>query len=199
MHDSFTTMLYQVFVPLMQRLGALWVSNRMSPASEHFATALVKQRLLTMLQATAPAGCVPILLCACPAGERHELGLLTFAYTLQQEGWRICYLGADLPIVELRYACQQLRPALVALSLTYTTGPAQCLEVLQELDTVLASTYPTLVGGQGVAAYVQHLHPEYVRCCSTLDEAQAYARRLRFQRSGAEHGISTLGKVVGYQ
>src|SRR5437773_1360115 len=102
--------------------------DELSTASEHLATVILIQRLLTMLQATSPVSPAPILLCACPSGERHELGLLTFAYTMQQAGWHVYYLGSDLPLGELYYACQHLQPALVALSLTHIVDQHSCLE-----------------------------------------------------------------------
>jgi DNA-binding transcriptional MerR regulator len=198
-HYPFATLLHQVFVPLLYRLGDLWAACRLSPASEHLATMLVQQRLFTMLHATTPGVHMPLLLCACPAGEQHALGLLTVAYTLQQEGWHVCYLGADLPVAELFYACQRLQPALVALSLTYTAGLAQCLEVVHEIDTVIASLYPTFVGGQGITAYAHLLHPQHARCFATLHEAQAQARLVCLSAAGAGNGESALGKVAIYQ
>ena len=88
-HHSFATLLDTVFVPLMHRLGELWAAGEVSVASEHFATMFLKQRLLTMLQTTAPGASAPLLLCACPAKEFHELGLLVFAYIMQQDGWQV--------------------------------------------------------------------------------------------------------------
>ena len=68
-HCSFATLLHTVLLPLMHRLGDLWRTQQMSIVSEHLATTLLQQRLLTMLQATAPGANLPLLLCACPPGE----------------------------------------------------------------------------------------------------------------------------------
>ena len=140
-------------------------------ASERLATVVLTQRLLTMLQATVPVAPAPVLLCACPVGERHELGLLTFAYTMQQAGWHVCYLGADLPIRELHYACQHLQPALVALSLTHAVDQKSCLEMVQEIDTLCADTYPTWIGGQALAHYHHLLHPHWLQLMPSLRAA----------------------------
>jgi MerR family transcriptional regulator, light-induced transcriptional regulator len=195
-HYSFAILLHQVFVPLMHRLGELWAAHQLSLASEHLATMLLKQRLLTMLHATTPGAYMPLMLCACPAGERHELGLLTFAYTLQQEGWQVCYLGPDLPVADMLYACQHLQPALVALSLTHTAGLSQCLEVVGEIDEVLASSYLTFVGGQSVAAYHHAVRPHHVLCFSTLLAAQRQARQLHTRFGVLDNGEPQLGKVA---
>ena len=177
---SFTTLLTDICAPFMHHLGSLWETGDLSTASEHLATVVLKQRLLSMLQTTAPALSAPVLLCACAAGEWHELGLLTFAYTMQQAGWQICYLGPDLPVQALLHGCQRLQPALVAVSMTYATTPDTGLAVLQDLDTRVASTYPTCVGGQAVERYGHALPARHLSLLSALPAAHAYAReRLR--------------------
>jgi len=142
---SFATLLTAVVTPWMHRIGELWAAGQLAVASERLSTMVLTQRLLTMLQATVPVVPAPVLLCACPAGERHELGLLTFAYIMQQAGWHVYYLGADLPIHELQYACQHLQPALVALSLTHAADQHSCLETVQEIEH-LREKVPTLLG-----------------------------------------------------
>ena len=161
---SFTTLLTAICGPFMHRLGTLWETGQVSMASEHLTTVVLKQRLLAMLQATAPAASAPLLVCACAAGEWHELGLLTFAYTMQQAGWQVCYLGPDLPVHALLHGCQRLQPALVAISMTYAANPEACLAGLEELDTLVAGTYPTHVGGQVVERYAHILQPAICLC-----------------------------------
>ena len=171
---SFATLLTAVVTPWMHRLGELWGASQLAIASERLATVILTQRLLTMLQATVPAAPAPLLLCACPAGERHELGLLTFAYTMQQAGWHVCYLGADLPVAELRYACQHLQPALVALSLTHPADQQSCLETVQAIDALFGGTYPIWLGGQAIARYHHLLHPCWLQLMPSLHTAYAH-------------------------
>jgi DNA-binding transcriptional MerR regulator len=168
---SFATLLTAVVTPWMHRLGELWAVGQLSKVSERLATVVLTQRLLTMLQATAPVSPAPILLCACPAGERHELGLLIFAYTMQQVGWHVYYLGSDLPLCELQYACQHLQPALVALSLTHAVDQHSCLEAVQEIDALCAGTCPTWLGGQAIARYHHLLHPHWLQLLPVLPAA----------------------------
>jgi MerR family transcriptional regulator, light-induced transcriptional regulator len=174
----FTTLLTAVVTPLMHRLGDQWAAGEASIVSGHFAAMVLKQRVLSMLQATAWRSDAPILLCACPTGEFHELGLLTFAYTMQQEGWQVYYLGVNLPVSALLEACQQVQPALVALSLTHAAEPASRLDALQEIDVGIARTYPTCVGGQAIARYQQSLQPRHMTLCSTFSVAQEYGRKV---------------------
>jgi len=168
---SFATLLTAVVTPWMHRIGELWAAGHLSVASERLATMVLVQRLLTMLQATVPVASAPVLLCACPAGERHELGLLTFAYIMQQAGWHVYYLGADLPIHELQYACRHLQPALVALSLTHAIDQYSCIETVQEIDTLCAGTYPIWLGGQALERYHHLLRPHWLKLMPSLRTA----------------------------
>jgi MerR family transcriptional regulator, light-induced transcriptional regulator len=165
---SFATLLTAIVTPLMHRIGELWAAGQLTMASERLATVVLTQRLLTMLQATIPVAPASVLLCACPAGERHELGLLAFAYTMQQAGWHVCYLGADLPLSELQYACRHLQPALVAVSLTHAIDQQSYLETVQEIDRLFAGTYPTWIGGQAVMRYHHLLHPHWLQLMPSL-------------------------------
>jgi methanogenic corrinoid protein MtbC1 len=198
MHCSFATLLHTVLVPLMHRLGERWQEQKLSIASERLATMLVKQRLLTMLQATAPDADRPLVLCACPAGECHELGLLTFAYSMQQHGWQVCYLGADLPTTDLLYGCEQLRPALVALSITHVADVSHCVELLRDIDTRVAPTYRTFVGGQGIVRYQRFIDLPHLLCVPTLQEAHMQAGHLQATLVTAAGSRPALGKVAAH-
>lgn len=165
----FLTLSTTVFPPLMHRLGDAWERGETSIASVQLTTELLRTRLLTMLQATALPYPAPVLLCACPAGECHELGLLTFAYTMQQEGWHAYHLGANLPLSALREACERIQPALVALSLTYSPDLVQSMETLHQIDAGIAALYPTRVGGQMVERNSHLVSISHLQLCSPGD------------------------------
>lgn len=170
----FLTLTTQVLTPLMHALGDAWARGEVSIASVQLMTELIRARLLAMLQATAPPPSAPVLLCACPEGEFHELGLLTFAYTMQQAGWHAYYLGANLPLTALQEGCECVQPALVALSMTYGLDSVRSMETLHQIDARIASLYPTCVGGQ-VAEHGSDVEPmSHLRLCRTLAEAQQY-------------------------
>lgn len=172
----FTTFLTSILPPVMHRVGEQCAAGDASAVCIHLATMLVKQRLLAMMQATAPTTpAAPVLLCACPPGEAHELGLLTFAYLMQCDGWHIAYLGPNLTSSLLLQGCQRLRPVLVALSFTHRTALSTMQEALHDIDTTIAPTYPTVVGGQAIASAYDSLQTRHVRLCPTLAEAQQHS------------------------
>jgi hypothetical protein len=175
---SCTALFTTVLPPLMHRLGNAWVRGEAPIVSGYFATEVFKQRLLALLQVPVAAAEAPILVCACPGGEAHELGLLTFAYTMQQRGWHVYYMGANLPVSALAEGCQRLQPALVTLSLTYNPEPDYCLSVLHDIDTQLAAIYPTCVGGQAVEQARHRFQPSHLMLCDSLSAAHQQGQQL---------------------
>jgi methanogenic corrinoid protein MtbC1 len=103
-----------VLLPYLRRLGERWERGEVSVAQEHFASVVLRARLLALARGW-DRGAGPRALLACAPGERHELGLIVFGIALRQQGWRITYLGADTPLDALSAATRQLSPAAVVL------------------------------------------------------------------------------------
>ena len=59
------------------------------------------------------------MVCATPNGQRHEIGALLGAVMAAAAGWRITFLGADLPVEEIAAAAVSLRADGVAISLVH--------------------------------------------------------------------------------
>lgn len=99
---SFRRRLDEVYVPVLHEIGTGWAGGRYSVAQEHFATAFIREQMITMLKSleVGPRD-GPLTVCAGFPGENHELGLLAVAIHLALRGHRIVYLGANLPIDEL--------------------------------------------------------------------------------------------------
>ena len=91
------TVLQDVVLPYLHRLGERWETGEVSVAQEHFASNLLRGRLLGLAQGWGQ-GQGPGAILACLPGEHHELGLLVFGVALRRRGWRITYLGTDSPI-----------------------------------------------------------------------------------------------------
>ncbi len=91
-----TTVISEVIVPYLVDLGERWADGSATIAEEHFATSLIRGRLLGLARGW-DGGSGPRALLACPSGELHDLGLICFGIALRGHGWRITYLGADTP------------------------------------------------------------------------------------------------------
>lgn len=119
------SLLSLLILPVLRRIGDLWSRDELSVAEEHFATHVIRGRLLSLGRGWAGAeGRLAML--ACPPGEQHDLGAIVFGLMLRERGWRIAFLGADTPIDTLEQADRRLAPAIVVLSVT-DPGAAQRL------------------------------------------------------------------------
>jgi len=106
----------RVLQPALYEIGHRWARGEVGIGVEHFASAFVLRRLGTMFDASQPeVGRGPVI-AACVEGEQHEVGLVVLSLFLSRRGFRVVYLGADLPLDDLIEAVRRVRPPLVLLS-----------------------------------------------------------------------------------
>jgi methanogenic corrinoid protein MtbC1 len=109
------TILRDLLVPYLHDLGERWAGGEVSVAQEHFASNLLRGRLLGLARGWGQ-GHGPTAVLACLPGEQHDLGLIAFGITLYRRGWRIIYLGPDTPIATIGQATERIAPDLVVLA-----------------------------------------------------------------------------------
>ena len=112
---SVETAVAEVVIPYLRELGDRWASGTASVAQEHFASNLLRGRLLALGRDWG-AGQGPLALLAALPGEMHDVGLVLFAVLLGRRGWRITFLGADTPFDTLDAGVRALRPDAVVLA-----------------------------------------------------------------------------------
>jgi DNA-binding transcriptional MerR regulator len=139
---SVGVLLADVVMPYLHDLGDRWQRGELSVAQEHFASNVLRGRLLGLARGWG-RGAGPRALLACPEGERHDLGLIAFGLALRERGWRIDYLGPDTPVVSIEEAAGGTDPSVVVLS-AVRPGPLEQIEVL-------AARYRVAIAGAGAA------------------------------------------------
>ncbi len=137
----------RVLLPVMRAIGKRWESDEISVAQEHFATGILRGRMLA-LGRNWGAGTGPLALLACPPGERHDLGLIAFGLVIRERGWRIAFLGPDTPIETILDAAARLHPAAIVLAAVV----AQPFEAVSGEISELARKARVLIGGRGADA-----------------------------------------------
>lgn len=145
--------LSQVILPYLRELGERWEHGNASVAQEHFASNVLRGRLLGLSRGWG-LGLGPLALLACFPGEQHELGLVAFGLALRSRGWRIGYLGSDAPLDTVARAADALRPELVVLSAVTNERVRAASSELREL----AERHRVAVGGAGASAIVGEEH-----------------------------------------
>jgi DNA-binding transcriptional MerR regulator len=141
--------LQDVVLPYLHRLGERWEAGEISVAQEHFASNLLRGRLLGLAQGWGQ-GQGPGAVLACLPGEHHELGLLVFGVALRRRGWRITYLGTDSPIGAVADTARSVLPAVVVL---LSMNPDNFLDHARQIEQ-LANQVPVVIAGTGATAAV---------------------------------------------
>ena len=125
-------MLREVVLPYLHELGERWAANQVSVAQEHFASQLLRGRLLGLARGWDRGGGRRAVL-ACAPGEQHDLALIAFGLALRGRGWRIVYLGQDTPLDTLEHTVAQLRPDAVVVASTTRERLARRVSELRRL------------------------------------------------------------------
>ncbi len=129
---SVETVLQQVLLPYLHVLGDRWSSGEASVAQEHFASALIRGRLLGLARGWGN-GSGPSVVLACPPGEEHDLGLIMFGIALARRGWRVTYLGQDTPFDTIRQTAAAVDASVVVLAVAEGTSAGTHAEELRAL------------------------------------------------------------------
>jgi DNA-binding transcriptional MerR regulator/methylmalonyl-CoA mutase cobalamin-binding subunit len=109
------TVLEEVMLPIVRQIGKGWERGEVTVAQEHFASNVIRERLLG-LDRPWDQGSGPRAVLACPPDERHDIGLVSFGIVLRRGGWRITFLGADTPVQTASETAAALRAQLVVLA-----------------------------------------------------------------------------------
>jgi MerR family transcriptional regulator, light-induced transcriptional regulator len=171
------TVLRVVLIPYLHRLGERWETGEISVAQEHFASNLLRGRLLGLAQGWGQ-GQGPGAILACLPGEHHELGLLVFGVALRRRGWRITYLGANSPISAVADTARSLRPAVVVL---LSINPDNFLDHAQQIEQ-LAKQVQVVIAGPGATVEVARqtqtrlLDQDPVSAAETIDRDHSTPR-----------------------
>jgi methanogenic corrinoid protein MtbC1 len=124
------TVSLDVIQPALVDMGTRWENDEICVAIEHFATSYCMHRLSALFNASQPERGQPTVLASCVEGENHEIGLMITALILSRAGFRVVYLGANLPGCELVEAVNRVDPDAVVLSAPTESAVAPLLDTI---------------------------------------------------------------------
>ncbi len=162
--------------PLFGAIGERWHEGGLSPSQEHLASATVRSLLSRLLGGLSVAADAPGLVVATPPGERHEIGVLMAMAEATVEGWRVTYLGTDLPAADIAGAVRDTRARAVALGAVYAPDPDALRRDVEALRLALPGDVPVLLGGAAAPPFADEA--EGVVVLETLDDLAPVLRSL---------------------
>ena len=101
---SFTSIFYDVFIPLLTDMGLLWQTDTITIAHEHFITTLIRQKIIAnteKIQSKQVNNSRKTFVLYLPDNEIHELGLMFINYEILNYGYHSIFLGSSVPIESL--------------------------------------------------------------------------------------------------
>ena len=165
-----------IAAPLLTRIGNEWHAGRLTPAHEHLASAIIHRVVTAAMHAVPAVAGAPNFVLATPAGERHEIGAVLAAATASADGWRITYLGADLPAADIADAATRAGAQAVGLSVIYVADRSHVLDEIRTVRGRLPASVPLLIGGGASAALSAELARDGIRLVNDLAELRQALR-----------------------
>jgi DNA-binding transcriptional MerR regulator len=172
-----------VILPCLRNIGDAWQCGSLDVAQEHFASEIIQRRLTALQQQGDEPQAGASALLACPAGERHVLGLIALGVGLRRRGWRVTYLGADTPLHELQRTARLVGTDVIVLAQTLphrlTSDDDELRRLSDHHRVIMAGPGATEAGAARVSA--TYLDGDPMAAAATLSamDLPARARQLR--------------------
>lgn len=148
------SLILDVIRPSLYDIGQDWATGRINVATEHLASAFLRQRLTMWLVTGPPAHPIRPVALACAPNEWHELSLLMLGVLLRRRRWPVAFLGQAVPLPDLAKFVRDIRPPLVVLVALREEPGRALLELPQWLPEAAMTGRPAILyGGQ---AYNEH-------------------------------------------
>lgn len=159
---GFLLTITQVIYPFLHQIGVLWGVNRVMPAQEHFVSNLIKKKMFAAIDRMPyPKKDAPVLLMFLTENEHHEIGLLLAYYIAKELGWKVYYLGQNVPTDNITQVIEVVKPKIMlSMFITPTQEPIEI-----KLDAILGQrNIPLLFSGNPniVEHIVEHKQLRYL-------------------------------------
>ena len=146
---SIEAVLRDLVLPTLHRVGDAWANGALDISQEHFASNVIRSRLMGLARLWG-RGAGPLALLACVPGEAHDITLVSFGLALRSHGWRILFLGADTPIETVAQTAEMTGPTVAVLASFDTARIRAQQSALRELAAVV----PLVLAGPGASERV---------------------------------------------
>lgn len=137
----------QVALPAMTEIGRRWATEEFTIAQEHAASAVLRTQLGALMRLYTPGVGARAVVCATLPAELHEFGALAAGLLAAGRGWKVVYLGPNLPADQIAGAAGRSQAELVLLSVVVEQPGVR--EELSRLRAGLPQGVRVILGGAG--------------------------------------------------
>ena len=124
----------RVIQPLQLLLGDGWHKGTVSISVEHFATNLVRRKLIALLAACPPPTDHRKIVTGCAPEEFHELGILMLSLYLRRRGKDVIFLGQATDSNRLGEMLPHTQPRMVLMSASTLRTATNLLDIVEVLN-----------------------------------------------------------------
>jgi methanogenic corrinoid protein MtbC1 len=140
-----------VLTPVLVEIGARWERGEVSVAVEHFASQLIQGKIQGIYHSLPLYSSALKVMVGCAPDELHEIGSLMFATLLRDAGYRVEYLGPDIPLNDLAAYAGEEKPRLLVVAATITESAQQLVNFSGQLEKI----NPVPIFGYGGSAFIR--------------------------------------------
>jgi len=160
----------RIVFPFLKRVGVLWVTGTITPAQEHFISNLIRQKLISNIDALVSKKREDIkrILFFLPENELHEIGLLFFMYIARKNGHKVLCLGSQTPLMSVVEAFKQWPADIIVTGTLSEFSGVQKEEYLKKLSE-LFSKQVVIISGT-LALDIQGHLPRNIKPAHNADE-----------------------------
>jgi MerR family transcriptional regulator, light-induced transcriptional regulator len=167
-----------VLQPLLTEVGNRWHRGEFAISQERLVSKVVSRHIRLMLDTYDRAARRETVLFATLPGERHELGLLMSAMLCASHGFKVHYLGTDLPAVEIARFAREVVASVVALSVVLQQRVDELPAELAALADALPAGTAIWLGGSAAALLAGR---ELPGSCELLRDSADFEQRLELR------------------
>jgi len=171
----------RVIVPIIEQIGEKWREGTIRIYHEHIATVVLRSFLSNLTNALEYELNAPGIVVTTLKGHIHELGALIVAASAAAEGWKVTYLGPNLPAEEITAVAKSLNAKILCLSIVYPGADPGIVAELEKIGQYLPSSTSILVGGRAAPSYQNTLNKINAMLIKNIKELRTYLQTLEKQ------------------
>ncbi|MEO8224649.1 MAG: cobalamin-dependent protein [Gammaproteobacteria bacterium] len=137
-----------VLLPAQREVGRLWHADELSIAEEHMVTsATLRAMSVIVSQAPHQPANGRTVVVAAVSGNVHDVGLRALADMYQLAGWRVVFIGSDVPMQDLPTMLAFFEADLLMLGATLATHVPRVEQAIRSIRERCERPVRVVVGG----------------------------------------------------
>jgi MerR family transcriptional regulator, light-induced transcriptional regulator len=166
---GFEDTLYHVVYPFFEKIGVLWQTGAINPAQEHFISNLIRMKLCVAIDSLpmVSSDTAKRIIMFLPEWELHEIGLLTYYYIAKKHGFKVIYLGQNVPLTDLFSVAQTIEPDMLATYFVSAVTKPEMKVYIEEITNHFSKQHVLISGIQAAGIDWKLADNAHLMSCAT--------------------------------